>query len=218
MLRGSKVIFVFAAGLASLLFAGQAFAHAVYIFAWADNGSICTESYFSKTNKVRGGEVRGLDNEGNLLFSGRTGEDGKICFPMPEKAEDIEFVVLAGEGHRGTFSLGASDIAPFLGGEKEREAASPSASGAEGGANPGPAGDAGANVELRESPALEDMLRRAVREEVQAQLSPLRQQLAEREYDRSPGWKEVFSGLGWILGFAALAYAVLAAKGRNQKG
>ena len=218
MLRGSRLFFVVAAGLACLSFAGQASAHAVYIFAWPDNGSICTESYFSKTNKVRGGEVRGLDSAGNVLFSGRTGEDGKICFPMPEQAEDIEFAVLAGEGHRGTFSLRAADIAPFLGGEKERAAASLSVSGAEGGENLAPARDVVENVELRENLAFEDMLRRAVREEVQAQLSPLRQQLAEREYDQSPGWKEIFGGLGWILGFAALAYAALAAKGRNQKG
>jgi hypothetical protein len=135
---------------------------------------------------VRGGEVRGLDSAGNVLFSGRTGEDGKICFPMPEQAEDIEFAVLAGEGHRGTFSLRAADIAPFLGGEKEREVVSLSVSGGEGGENPAPARADGENGELRENPALENMLRRAVREEVQAQLSRFASSLPSVNMTKAP--------------------------------
>jgi hypothetical protein len=83
-------------------------AHAVYIFAWPEGGKICTESYFSKKSKVRGGEVRMEDATGTLLQSARTDDAGAVCFSAPEKAADLRFVVLAGEGHRGEFTLPAA--------------------------------------------------------------------------------------------------------------
>lgn len=88
-----------------------ALAHSVYIFAWPEAGRICTESYFSKRSKVRNGEVHMENGNGNVLGSARTNAAGSVCFDPPEQVEDLRFVVLAGQGHRGEFILPASAVA-----------------------------------------------------------------------------------------------------------
>jgi nickel transport protein len=82
-------------------------AHAVFIYARPDGGRICTESWFSKKNRVKGGEVRMEDAQGGLLASGTTDGAGIVCFSAPEGAGDLRFIVLAGQGHRAEFALPA---------------------------------------------------------------------------------------------------------------
>ena len=96
--------------LAVLLFSTQASAHAVYVFAWQEGDKLCTDSYFSKKSKVRGGTVHMQNSDGNTLQAGTTGEDGICCFPIPDTVSDLIFVVEAGEGHRGKFTLPAEQI------------------------------------------------------------------------------------------------------------
>jgi hypothetical protein len=212
MFKGSILFFVCALYCTSLLCASPAFAHAVYIFAWVDGESICTESYFSKNSKVRGGVVNGVGSKGNILFTGSTDEGGKVCFPLPEQAQDIEFAVSAGEGHRGTFTLREEDVAPFLPpGEKaidttaaiDKHEAAPVIE---------PLEQTGTYENLAADNVSEQVLREIVREELKKQLAPIQQQVGAITYDRSPGWKDIFGGLGWIAAVASLAYTVMNAK------
>jgi nickel transport protein len=82
-------------------------AHAVFIYARPDGERICTESWFSKKNRVKGGEVRMENAQGKLLASGVTDDAGIACFPVPAGAGDLRFIVLAGQGHRAEFTLPA---------------------------------------------------------------------------------------------------------------
>jgi nickel transport protein len=87
--------------------AAKVSAHAVFIYARPDGERICTESWFSKKNKVKGGEVSMEDAQGGLLASGVTDAAGIVCFPAPAGAGDLRFIVLAGQGHRAEFTLPA---------------------------------------------------------------------------------------------------------------
>ena len=71
------LLLVFAVGLLACL-PGVSLAHSVYIFAWVDGTQICTESYFNRKSKVRGGEVLMADASGEILARGVTGEDGGL--------------------------------------------------------------------------------------------------------------------------------------------
>jgi nickel transport protein len=177
--------FVFLASLlASLLLSGSPVqAHGVYLFAWAEADRICGEGYFSKKSPVREGQVRLLDDAGRELAQGRTDEQGNFCLPRPAQASDLTLVLEAGQGHRAEFRLGPGG----------QDGASPAASA--------PAAALAPPVAAADAEAV----RRLVREELQAQLTPLRQALAEA-LNPSPGPREIIGGLGWLAGLAALAF------------
>lgn len=120
--------------LCALLGGAPAGAHGVYIFAWAEPGRICTDSYFSAKSKVRGGEVSMRNTMGELLAERHSGTDGIACFAVPEHiraggpaaAEDLLFVVMAGQGHRAEFLLPAAHVEQALA-PSGREQAAPDA-------------------------------------------------------------------------------------------
>jgi nickel transport protein len=199
--RASALALLAAAAL-SAASAAEAEAHAVYVFAYASGDEICTESYFTRRNRVIGGTITMLDAAGNEIESADTGEDGNHCFPAPAGEGDLQFVVLAGEGHRGEFTLPAAD---------RPAAAAPPAPAALGAPAGGPSGPAGtppsdAAATAGASPAVSpDSLRAIVREELKAQIGPLSRALAEARDDRTPGLREIVGGLGWLVGIAGLA-------------
>jgi nickel transport protein len=196
--------------LPAFLFAlpAPAVGHSVFIFAWADGARICTESYFSRNNKVQGGNVSMMDMQGNTLFSGRTDSDGTVCFAPPAEARDLKFVVLAGQGHRAEFILPASEMEGMAAVRDDAGSFSPAAG--DGGDSASASGDGGPAGREAESSAVlpglpglnAEELRAVLREELQRQLAPIRQALAREE--KGPELKDVIGGIGWILGLAAL--------------
>jgi nickel transport protein len=185
------------------LFSGQASAHSVHIFAWADARQICSESYFTRSSRVRGGEVVMADESGSVLGRGRTDESGLACFPLPLKAQDLTFTILAGQGHKGKFLLRAQDMAAAFpqssSTARENSAAPPAA------APPASAPEAD-DVGLRE----------IVRQELQGQLAPIQRNLAELKEDKTPGPREIIGGIGWIMGLSALAQWAAARRNRRD--
>ena len=204
----------------------QAAAHGVYIFAWADGPRICTSSYFSKSSKVRDGEVTMADNRGTVLGSGRSDDTGAFCFSPPHEAQELVFTVLAGQGHRGDYVLPAADVGLAIA-ARQREAsegappvvqpvarpggpAPEKAAPASGGNAPGPAENTPASAAA--APAAEQALSPAerrevltmIREELRQDLGPVRLALAEQGRDPSPGFRDILGGLGWIFGLAAI--------------
>lgn len=200
----------------------QAAAHGVYIFAWADGPRICTSSYFSKSSKVRGGEVIMADSRGTVLGSGRSDDTGSFCFAPPQEAQELVFTVLAGQGHRGDYVLPAADVGLAIAARQRETAKDAPPAGQSGGQTPGqtasasqgnppgpvenapasavamsPAGQALSPAERREVLAL-------IREALGQELGPVRQALAEQKGDPSPGPRDILGGLGWIFGLAAI--------------
>ena len=220
-----RAILMLAASLcgALLLQPISADAHSVYIFAWVDGPRICTQSYFSKSSRVKNGDVRMADSRGDVLHRGRSGVDGVICFPPPESAQDLVFTVNAGQGHRGEFLLPASDVQKAVDFASEVTQGSGPAPGSDSvnatapsppqerpsPATPGSSAHAPVSTGLVTSrePSQRvisrEELRGVIREEMRRQLSPVLQSLAEKNNNERPGFRDILGGIGWIFGLAA---------------
>ncbi len=90
--------------LLPMLVATSALAHKVNIFAYVEDGTVYTESYFPDGRKVQNGTVEVYDAAGNKLATGTTNENGEFNFPLP-KREDLTIVIIASMGHKNTFVL-----------------------------------------------------------------------------------------------------------------
>lgn len=214
-IRRLTVFLVKALVLASL--PSIALAHSVYIFAWVDGSQICTESYFTQKNKVRNGEVLMMDATGETLGKGVTAENGLLCFPLPDKAQQLEFVVLAGAGHRGSFSLSESELLSAINtkGEltvvisqentlQQQDTLSKVIANTTNKHTQTPASVT--DNKLQQTDNSEMVLRNIVREELQKQLSPMRQYIAEKLEDKTPGIREIVGGIGWLVGLGAFGF------------
>ena len=71
MFRKSLSAIIFAIFLL-VLTVGLANAHKVNVFAYAEGGTIHTESYFADGKAVEGGVIKVFDAAGRKLFEGKT--------------------------------------------------------------------------------------------------------------------------------------------------
>lgn len=84
--------------------AGTAQAHKVNVFAYAEDGTIHTESYFPDGKPAAGGTIEVYDQAKARLLEGKTDKEGKFSFPIP-KREDLTIVINAGMGHRNEYTI-----------------------------------------------------------------------------------------------------------------
>ena len=108
--------------------ATHTFAHKVNIFAWVENGTINTESYFPDGKVVQNGSISVFDSNENLLLTGKTDSEGMFSFPVP-KGDDLTIILDASMGHRATFTitqeeLGESTTSTSLKREQREDSAS----------------------------------------------------------------------------------------------
>jgi len=166
--------------------ADAAFAHRVYLFAWDEDGRVCSQSSYSKSAKIANANVTIRDADGKELLRGRSDRDGLFCFVRPHAAE-LLLSVDAGQGHRGEFRLSAKIPA--------------AADHPENRTQPDQTPPAVASADQEE-------LRRIVREELVRVLPPLLERNREAPpstgQEAEPGLREILGGLGWIAGLAAL--------------
>ena len=88
---------------------GSALAHKVNLFAYAEGGTIFTESYFPDGRAVEGGKVLVYDSKDKLLLEGVTDTEGVFNFDIP-KADDLKIVIDAGMGHKNSFTLKKAEV------------------------------------------------------------------------------------------------------------
>ncbi|WP_320008327.1 hypothetical protein [Maridesulfovibrio sp.] len=187
------------------LFATQAFAHRVNLFAYVEGDTIFTESYFSKNRKVHQGKLEIFSTaSGKLLLEGSTDDNGLFNFQIPEttrmERSGLLINLYASEGHRAEWTLTADEIFP--------ETSEPS-SGAQSSA----------------APATEPMTETALQTESNADLARLSAQvktltdkvetlkrLIISQQEKGPGVNEIFSGIGYILGLFGVAAFFLSRK------
>lgn len=154
-----------------------ALAHGVYIFAWVEGDTVCTDSYFSSKKKVKDGVVRVYDTSGAVLLEGKTDDKGEYSFKLPGKTP-LRLVLEAGTGHQAEFLLGADEIEGF----EEAPVPPPSPSQED-----------------------RDYIKRVVEEALDAKLKPITRALAKIQEDQGPGLTEVIGGIGYIIGIMGLA-------------
>ena len=92
-----------------LFFAQTASAHKVNLFAYVEDGTIYTESYFSDGRPAKGSKVQVYDSQHNLLLEGVTDEDGLFSFTVP-KIDDLTIVLQATMGHKNSFTLKKTEV------------------------------------------------------------------------------------------------------------
>lgn len=92
-----------------LSFSAAAVAHKVNLFAYAEEGTIFTESYFPDGRAVEGGKVLVYDSKDTLLLEGVTDTEGLFNFDIP-KGDDLKIVIDAGMGHKNSFTLKKAEV------------------------------------------------------------------------------------------------------------
>ena len=90
--------------LGSFLLAGNASAHRVNVFAWAEGDMVYVEGKFSGGKKIMGGKIIVTDSSGIEMLSGHTNNQGQFSFKRPQPKE-LKIVLEAGMGHRAEWTL-----------------------------------------------------------------------------------------------------------------
>ncbi len=172
-----------------LLWPGAAAAHRVNLFAWVEGDTVHTESKFSGGKRVNGGEIVVYDLKGKQLLSGKTDAEGEFSFKIPEKV-GMKIVIQAGMGHRGEWTIPASEMAstgeepePTVSRKTSQEASKPG---------------------IEESPAGLDQIRGVLEQSLDRKLNPIVKMLAESR-DKGPTISDILGGIGYILGLMGLA-------------
>ena len=182
-----------------LLVQGTALAHRVNVFAFVQGGEIVVESWYSKSKKVRHGNIEVQNAQsGETLLTGMTDEQGLWRFPIPEQARSsgagLRILLQAGEGHQNEWTVQASE---FL--DTPRPAESLPA------AQPGGAAAASSRTDEALLPALtRSDVEEVVAAVLDAKLAPIKRELLEQNQG-GPGMREIFGGIGWIFGLVGVA-------------
>jgi nickel transport protein len=80
-------------------------AHKVYVFAWAEDGFVHSESSFGD-KKVIKGKVEVTDDSGAVISKGITDEQGNYSFKIPENPGSDLFITMdASMGHMATWRV-----------------------------------------------------------------------------------------------------------------
>lgn len=180
--------------LCLLVFAPRALAHKVTLFAWAEGGTVYTQSKFSGGKMVKDGKVEVFDGDGTLLLEGRTNDNGEFSFKVPT-ITDLNLVLTAGIGHQNTWTLSAAELGE---GALDPVVTLPAPSAppvSEPRQETGPwADDPGLTAQ-----AVEAIVARQLKQKLQ----PLTRMIAAAQ-DKGPTVSDIFGGIGYIIGLVGL--------------
>ena len=159
------------------------FGHKMSIFAYVDQGLVKTESKFSGGRAAKGCQLSMVKGAATIAI-GQTDESGFFNFPVPEQKESFDLVVTCGDGHRGEWRVEADELhgVPVVDSTSFSKAVQPQV-----------------------NPVQTDQdIRLIIREELGAELGPIRRQLAELKQDKI-SFTDIMGGFGYFLGLAGLA-------------
>ncbi len=181
--------------------AGPAAAHRVMVFAWVNGNTIHTESKFSGGHKVKAGKIDVFDPQGKLLLSGKTNDQGKFSFPIPQSTT-LKIVLNAGMGHRGEWTISKNEITNAIPTNTTTPARENTAGERVNSA-------AGAKKTVIRPAATEttlsaDEIKAVVEKALDHKLEPVYRMLAESR-EHKPTITDVIGGIGYIIGLVGLA-------------
>jgi nickel transport protein len=176
-------------------------AHKLNIFAWPVGEVIYGEAVFSGGRKAKNVKITVQDVQSHtILLETHSDNQGEFNFALPEQAAkkqlDLLIVADSGDGHRGEWLLTATEY--FA-----RSATSDLLSGP-------------VVAQAKTGLIAEQAVRRIVQEELNRELAPVKQALAEgREKKIDP--RDIAGGIGCILGIAGLFAWIQTKKKKNTK-
>jgi nickel transport protein len=194
-------------GTAALLLffnAQIAWAHKIIVFAYKEGDTVFVESKFSGGKKVKNGEVRVLDDSGQILLKGRTDGQGRFSFSHTDRT-NLKIIVDAGMGHQNEWIL-----------ESENQSANPSTVPvAE--APPASTSTETPNGKTAETASCCDDAEAKLEQTLDRKLKPIMQKLNRLETQRSrPSLNEILGGIGYIIGLVGLAAYLRSRKKEND--
>jgi nickel transport protein len=172
--------------LLSCLMVSTCFGHKITVFGYVDGDMIKTESTFSGGRVARNCKLSMARGSDTVLI-GETNDKGMLDFPVPQEREGFDLIVVCGDGHRGTWRIESEE---FL----DLPDSSPKAI-------PAQSVESVSGTRVTQT---DTDLRQMFRQELAAELSPIKRQLAELRKD-SVSLADIMGGLGYILGLAGLA-------------
>lgn len=194
--------------LFTIVLAAPSFAHRVNIFAWIEGNTVYTESTFSSGRRAQHSQVTVTDKAtGNVIASGTTDQNGEWSFSLPPEVAASKTPMLisltAGQGHANSWTLESDDfpdtsVATVDTTTKETEITN----------TPQPAQTVTASNTQEAITVTKAELAQIVRNAVNQELTPLKGQLAKLDAElRQPKttFKDIFGGIGYILGLLGLA-------------
>ena len=94
-----------------LMPAGFAHAHKVIIFAWVEDGMIFSESHFGSKREAKNCSIRVMNGKGLLVHEGKTDNQGKYFFKIPENIDSGLVLHLdAGTGHKAYWKISKNEL------------------------------------------------------------------------------------------------------------
>jgi len=182
--------------------AGTALAHKVNIFAWVEGDTVYTESKFSGGKKVKNAPVEIYGTDGTKLLEGKTNEFGEFSFPALRKT-GMKVVLLAGMGHKGEWTISASELQGSDPEPKDPEEIKKSVL---------------ENAERASaSPCLNaEEIRNVVEKAMDKKLQPVMRDLKKSlNPDQGPNFRDIMGGIGYIMGLIGVAAYVHSRKKKD---
>ncbi len=197
--------------------AGPVQAHRVNVFAWVEENTIYTTAKFSGGKVARESRIEVYDSQKQLLLKGLTDNQGAFSFPVP-KIDNLEIIVEAGTGHRGSWQIKKSELTLATETEKTKNNDSPASNRPASSLKPQAktvttrtvtAATPGPQISSEE---LENIVRKVVNKSLNEKLHPLLLMLSEIR-NPDPGLKDILGGLGYIFGLVGIVAYI---KSRKQ--
>lgn len=167
---------------------GEALAHQLRVFAFADGARITGSAYFAGGGAATGARIEVRDEGGALLAELIPDATGHFDY-LAQAAIDHRILAISGDGHRAEWRVAADELigAPQVAVEQPESA--PDA----------PTAPAATPLQAGLDPAMEAAIERAVAR----QIRPLREQLIAAE--ERTRLRDILGGFGYILGLTGLA-------------
>jgi nickel transport protein len=179
-------------------------AHRLNVFAWVDGDTIYVESKFSGGKKVNLGKVVVMDPQGVQLLSGLTNDKGEFSFKVPGQS-DLRIVIMAGQGHQGEWTVRKTELQAVLSETKVnteviKKISSDPKSDIENTAADARPAVPGNDIKLDDLEALIESI-------LDRKMQPVIRMLADIRQE-GPGVRDIFAGIGYILGLVGIAVYV----------
>jgi len=169
-----------------LLTSSAAYAHSVYLFAWAEGDTIYTESYFGDDKKVNDGLIIVFDPSGKEILRGKTNEMGEFSFKIPQKT-DMRIVLESSMGHGAEYIFKVDEFSDTVESSEEKAEIME------------PHGSSSSDQDMDTK-----QIKAMIEEILDSRLKPIARDLAMLQQKRGPGLTEIIGGIGYIFGIMGI--------------
>jgi nickel transport protein len=190
------------------VFAGDADAHKLLVFASPEGAQIKGSAYFARGGPLSGASVRILGPEGATLGQTTTDEKGEFSYTAEMRISHT-VVVEAPGGHAARYVVDAEELPSELPAPSDVESGSESPKERTAAANVSSSAESGVEGNLSR-----EEVRNLVEEVVSREVRPLRQDL--RHYQEEIRFGDILGGIGYIVGVSGCVFYLLALRRRHE--